>query len=173
MPENLITDIRNDVQVLQAVIAAGITPTDIVINGVWRWFLDIELLLPLPVMELTDDERRMFASEIVSEMDAHFAKLETRWDLLSEEEKHTLNKSEESETVNALWRELAGVYANIINKGVTVLDPEDKQAAEATAIDMLVHASGMDEEEIRHRVRHDPTMRLMLRRSGIDPDRIQ
>jgi hypothetical protein len=173
VPDNLITEIRNDVQVLQAVIKADVPPTDIVINGVWRWFLDVELYLPLPVMELTTAEQKTFATTILEEMDTHFAKLETRWDHLTNEEKHHLNQTDDSTIVNNLWRELAGVYAALINKSVTILDPEDKEAAEATAVEMLMHASGMDEEEIRHRVRHDPTMRLMLRRSGIDPDHIR
>lgn len=173
-PDNLISEIRADIHVFRAVVEANVPPTDIVLNGIWRWYLDVELYLPLPVMELTEGERRRYAVDILNEMDTIFAtEMEPVYMSLDVDGKNDLFRSSAADRVNALWKELAGVYAYLVNQGVVVLDEETRAEAEAHAVELLCASSGMDEDEIRDRIRHDSQMRLMLRRSGLDPDRIK
>jgi len=169
----MMTEVKKDLTVLEILIKNNIEPTSSVMNAIWRWFIDIELILPLPVMEFSDKERTKYASEIVADLQKNFSILEQQYEKFTEEEKRELSHSEEAEIVNSLWRELAGVYASIINEEVAVLDEEEQEVAHANAVEMLSYSSGMDEDEIRDRIKHDPTMRLMLRKSGLDPDRIR
>lgn len=173
MSENLISEVRSDLAVLRTVVESDTPVTETILNGLWRWFIDVELMLPLPVMDLTDAERKRYATEILTEMDALFAHLEERFPSMTEEEQESLHTTDEALATNALWRELAGVFAALINRGVAVLSEEEAAEAHEHAVEMLCATSGMEEDEIRDRIRHDPTMRLMLRRSGIDPDRIR
>ncbi len=173
MTENLISEMRADLHVFRAVVEANVAPTDIVLNGVWRWYLDVELHLPLPVMDMNPDERRRYAVDIINEMDAAFAAVEPQFDTMTHEDIHNLFRGEFADQVNGLWRELAGAYAYLINQSVVILDEEDKRNAEEHAVELISQSSGLDEDEIRDRIRHDSQMRLMLRRSGLDPDRIK
>lgn len=173
MADNLISEVLGDVRALRAIAQASVPITEPALQGVWRWFIDVELLLPLPVMPLGDAERETYATDILNEMDAIFTRMEAQYDLLTEEQRSNLNTSPDSIAVNALWRELAGVYAPIINRSVTVLSDEERETAHEHALEMLCTTSGMDEDEMRDRIRHDPTLRLMLRRSGLDPDKVR
>lgn len=174
MTENIISEIRADIHVFRAVVEANVPPTDIVLNGVWRWYLDVELYLPLPVMDLTDGERRRYAVDILNEMDSIFAnEMQPTYDSLDTDGKNAMFRSASADRVNSLWKELAGTYAYLVNRSVVVLDDETRADAEAHAVELLSASSGMDEDEIRDRIRHDSQMRLMLRRSGLDPDRIK
>jgi hypothetical protein len=168
-----MTVIKKDLTVLETLVKNNVEPTDSVINAIWRWFIDVELILPLPIMEFSEEERTKYALEIIEDLQKHFSILETKFSVMNDEEQKELSRSEDAQIVNSLWRELAGMYATVINGEVAVLDEDEQEAAHAHAVEMLSHSSGMDEEEIRDRIKYDPTMRLMLRKSGLDPDRIR
>lgn len=171
--DNVITKVKADTKVFEVVVKSGVPMTEAVLNAVWRWYIDVELYLPLPEMPMADQERLTLAQEILSEMEDILTVVENKFDTFTEEEMENLANLPESQALNNLWRELAGVYAYLINEGVPTLSEEEQAAAHEHAVEMLHDSSGMDESEIRDRIRHDPTMRLMLRRSGLDPDKIK
>lgn len=171
--DNVITRVKADTKVFEVVVQAGVPMTEAVLNAVWRWYIDVELYLPLPEMPMEEKERLSLAQDILSEMEGLLTVVENKFDTFTDEEKENLADLPESQALNNLWRELAGVYAYLINEGVPALSEEEQATAHEHAVEMLHDSSGMDEAEIRDRIRHDPTMRLMLRRSGLDPDKIQ
>lgn len=144
---------------------------DWAINALWRWFFDQELKVPLPIMPLSDTERRELAGEILHEMEGLFLELEKAAES-DGEENVDLNQTEAGIKVNNLWRELAGCYAHAINKSVTVLTDEEEEVAYTNIIPVLIASSGISEEELYQRIKHDGSTRMMLRKSGIDPDRL-
>ncbi len=173
MPEsgNYITAIREDLAVFRAVLAAGIKPTSLVIESIWRWFHDIELIVPLGDMNLGAVERAELASQIVEEMDAVFAKLESQVELLAAEDLYDLRSGPEAEMVNNLWRELAGCYADMVNAVIPVLPTDLKEALEAEVVANLVQRFETDEDQVRFQVKTDGAIRMMIRLAGLDPDR--
>lgn len=171
MARSVVSQAREDVRVFQAVVAAGAPVTDAVMHGLWQWFLDVELMLPLPVMDLNERERTRYASEILAEIDRILALMEAS-PLPPQNPTEAAIYADRAGDVDKLWRELAGVYAPIVNRSVMVLTDEQREYAHERVIPAICDSSGIDEDEARERVRHDPSLRLMLRRSGIDPDRI-
>jgi hypothetical protein len=167
-----ISQIRTDLKAFRAVAESGVEVPDWALNAIWRWFFDQELRLPLPVMPLSSEERRDLSLEILDEMDSRFVALEKAADTMSPEEQSDLNTSEDGMKANALWRELAGCYAHVINQSVVVLSEEEAEMAYSHIIPTLMATVGISEEELYDRIRNDGSTRMMLRRSGIDPDKL-
>lgn len=167
-----IPEIRSDIRALRAIVNAGVDVPDWAINAIWRWFFDQELKVPLPIMPLSEAERRDLAEEILSEMDERFVALEKQAESMTSEDAADLNQTDDGQKVNDLWRELAGCYAHAINSSVTVLTDEEEEIAYSNIISVLIASSGISEEELYQRIKHDGSTRMMLRRSGIDPDRL-
>lgn len=170
--KNTITPILHDVKIMRAVIDAGVPISDMVLRGVWRSFLDVELNLPLPVMPLTDAERQKLAAEIIHEMEALFTELEELAEGLEEEAQHALGSTDEAKRINSLWRELAGVYAEHVNDQVPVIPEALKELITSRIIADMAEKFGVDEDDIRAKIRTESTLRMMLRMQGIDPDDI-
>lgn len=170
--ENIIPAIRDDVAAFKALVGAGLTITDSVLNGLWRWFRDVELIMPLGVMGMSRDERTKLSLLILEEMDEQFAVLERIWEQGSEEVRDGIGELPEAAKVNALWRELAGVYAELINAEMRVLPAEMRAAIEAEGLSALAENFHMDEESLRSHVKSDPALRMMIRMNGLDPDRL-
>lgn len=171
--ENIITPIRKDIAVLKACLENDVEVTDKVLSGVWRWFGDVEIAVPLPVMDIPAVERRALASIIVNEMDETFAILEERCEGKDEEFQSAQTKSREATIVNNLWKELAGCYAALINDEVPVLPSFIREALQDSMISDLVRRFDQDENEIRRRLKTDSALRMMLRMSGLNPDDIR
>lgn len=171
---DILDNTNHDLKALQAVLTAGINPTDMVLNGVWRHFLDVELPLPLPVMEMTDDERRRYANDIITEMLTVLDALDTAFPRPRHtyEQIQAISASSLAANLNNLWRELAGVFGPLVNEAVQILPPEIKTFIESTVLEGLMSAFDMTEEEARDRVKNDPMLRLSLRRAGVDPDAV-
>jgi hypothetical protein len=170
-PKNVVTEIRTDLAAVRAVLASDAAMTAPVLHGLWRWFKDVELMVPLPVMGLAADERRSLAIDIAAEMDAKFVELEKVSAALSVEEQSELGHSLEAEPTNNLWRELAGCYAELINLAVAVLPDEARQEIQRHMFDSLSRKSG-DPDLIRFQLRTDSVLRMSLRMSGLDPDQM-
>lgn len=170
--ENYITYIRNDLAVFRAVLDAEVKPTAMVIESVWRWFRDIELIVPLGNMDLSDLERSDLASQIVEEMDTIFSKIETEVEGLSPEELYELRSSPSAEQVNSLWRELAGCYSEMINAAIPVIPLELKEVMESQMVASLAQQFQTDEDQVRFQVKTDGATRMMIRFAGLDPDRV-
>lgn len=177
---NPFSGVVDDLTVLRIVLADDGPVTDVVINGIFRWFVDVELELPLPVMQLGDKQRKALAHTIVEEMIENFAEA-TR--LINEfgldkfnEEVETLSEvaPDQVKNLDNLWRELAGCYSQLLNKSVPKLEMSQQEEDELYSGFISKMAGDLDisEDEARDVVRNDSAFRLMLRRQGINPDRI-
>lgn len=169
---NTITPILNDVRTMRAVIDAGVPVNDMVLRGVWRSFFDVELNLPLPVMPLSKSERNNLAKDIIHEMEARFGELEELAEGLDEEAQFALGSTDEAKRINSLWRELAGVYAEQVNEQVPVIPAALKEIITARLISDMAEKFGVDEDDIRKKIRTESTLRMMLRMQGINPDEL-
>jgi hypothetical protein len=167
---NSITPIRADLAVLGAVLDADVEVTDQVINGVWRWFQDIEIAVPLPVMDLTSDERRTLATTILIEMDDLFAGLEDLCEGKSAKSQAAVAKTPEADRVNNLWKELAGCYAELVNDEIPELPESLRASIIESMLEDLADRFGITEDAVRTRVRTDSSLRMMLRMNGLNPD---
>ena len=169
---NFVTQIREDVCVLKAVLENGAPVTDMVLRGVWRWFQDVELQVPLPVMTLGAEERASLALTITCEMDAVFARIEAACEGLDAGEQLAFTQGPDAAAVNTLWRELAGCYAHLINSEVAEIPAEHLEEAHARAFESLCEQTGWSEDTLRENLRENTHFRMMLRMAGLDPDRI-
>lgn len=162
-------EIRGDLKAVRAIVDAGVELPVWAMGAIWRWFADQEFSLPIAKMELEADERRALSLAIIDEMQEVFAELEEGRDPRITPE--NVNESEPGRRVNALWRELAAVHADVVNSMVQVIEPEEQLMAQAAVVAALKD-SGMGLEEMTQLLNNDSGFRMMLRRSGIDPDRI-
>jgi hypothetical protein len=170
--ENIATLIRGDLAVFRAILSAGLAVNDSVLKGIWRWFSDVELMVPLPVMELTEAERSTLAWDIVAEMDELFAELESSAACAAGDALPVLAGTEHGRRVNLLWKELAGCYPLLINAEIPVLPPRVRAVLEGRIVHSLAEQYQVDEAEVRRRLRTDEMLRMTIRMAGLDPDRI-
>lgn len=170
MAENTTTIIRRDIQAFKAVVDANVSVTDAIVNSLWRWFGDVEIPVPLPVMPLSDEERIQITKDILGEMDESFARLEK---IESHGAKSDdLRRHEDGQQVDRLWRELAGVYAELVNEEVPSLPEEIKQQIQERIVSDLSEQFGVSEDEVLQQIRTDSSLRMRLRMAGISPDQI-
>lgn len=168
-PENMISKIRKDLAVLRLVIENDLPVTDSTIKGLWQWFPDVELVLPLPIMPLTDEQRKEVSINILNDMDEAFAHIEKNFSELVEADEKGIETKEET-LVNNLWRELAGCYAETINAEVPQLPEEIKETLGRGMYETLVNGFGGDEDMLSYKLQNDSTLRMMIRMAGLDPD---
>lgn len=169
---NIITPARCDAAVFKLCLEHGTAVTPAVLNGLWHWFSDVELSLPLPVMEMTNTERRSLALDVLTDMDHELAVLEGRCQGKSLEDQAELVNENAAAKVNGLWRELAGCYASMVNDQVHKVPEEALPELYEHVMDDLRKMTGLDEDGVRDLLHSDPKLRMMLRMSGIDPDQI-
>lgn len=169
--ENMISKIRNDIAVLKLIIENNAPVTESAIKGLWQWFPDVELVLPLPVMPLSAEQRKEISVNILEDMDAAFAVIEVKFDELVEADRKGVELPEETQ-VNNLWRELAGCYAEQINAEVPQLPEEIKESMGRGLYETLINGFGGDEDILLQKLKTDTTLRMMIRMAGLDPDLI-
>lgn len=167
--ENMISKVRKDLAVLKLVIENNLPVTESTMKGLWQWFPDVELILPLPVMPLSDADRKEVSLNILEDMDAAFAVIENNFEELVEADRNGVETKEET-LVNNLWRELAGCYAESINSEVPSLPEEIKESMSRGMYDTLVNGFNGDEDLVIHKLKTDSTLRMMIRMAGLDPD---
>jgi hypothetical protein len=169
----VIDTIRQDVQNARAVIENGLDLNDTMINGIWRHFADVEILVPLASMELRSEEKLSLASGILQEMDEVLAKIREGYaKATTDEELTAIHKGALGMKVDSLWKELAGCYAELINDEIPDLPENMKKAVAESLVSELAHRFDTTEDEIVDRIKHDSTLRMMFRRTGINPDEI-
>lgn len=162
-----------DLRVLVACLDTETPPTEAVIGGIWRWFFDVELILPLPVMSMEDDERNRLGKEIASEMVEAFERI-AKYRAAAESIKLPFRVSpEDAAIVDNLWRELAGCYAEQVNRQVPTveMDEEEAESFYGSFVSRTADMFDVSEDEIREALRTDSSFRMMLRLQGYDPDR--
>jgi hypothetical protein len=160
----MIERIRDDLRVLRVLADNNISPTDAALSGLWRHFGDIELVLPLPVMSLTPSRQHALSRAILAEMDAAFIRLAEVEAQFGE----APTTGSLADVVNQMWREYAGTWAEVINAGMVHIPTEIRPQVAAQLLADLRAAFG--DEDAATRLREDTTLRMSIRRSGLDPD---
>lgn len=170
---NIITTIRKDVQIALLVADAGLTLTPPILKSLWHWFQDVEIAVPLPIMPITEEEQISLSRDILKEMEALFAVLEEKAEIaISQGEDFDGPASPEGKKVDALWKELAGCYAELVNAEVPVIPVQMQDMVAAMIVDEMTRKYDISEDEARYRLRTESHLRMMLRMSGVDPDNI-
>lgn len=166
MPKEQLAAVRDDVAALVAVTQAGVTVTRQVIEGVSRWFDDVEIRYPIAEMQFSAEERKSLIVEIGTEMLSRF----------TEAAKTGVDESTFpafAQSVDRLWRELTGALAPELNSR---FEDERIPAEEAgrylrETVQELREMLGDDvADEYLTRARNDSRTRTQLRRIGVDPD---
>lgn len=171
--ENVVTQILKEVRVMKAVVDAGVEVTDSVFKGIWQYFSDVELMVPLKVIELGKEEQLSLARDIIGEMEETFTKLENLCEGKTVEEQNEIAASPAGEAVNNLWKEFAGCYPELVNAEIPILPEDIKSVMEENMIAALSDRFQMDEDMIRYRLKNDSQLRMMIRMSGLDPDKLK
>jgi len=164
---------RVDFSTFNRIVEANIPINETIIGTVAQWYQNVEIRYPIAEMQLGDEERatlaKMASLEMSEVMDSAISELEA-----GGEEREVLQKY--SPKLDALWREIAGIYAGILNetyaKNTAGVDAEEARAYIQEMIQMMARVQGEDEDAIKERMRHDASIRTKLRQMGIDPDAI-
>lgn len=161
-----------DVKVVQACLSTDTLVTEAVVDGVWRWFADVEIVLPLPIMGMKPQERDSIAKMIADDMLASFERAADLWDQTDGSQNPEEVAPQEIRTLNALWREFAGCYAELVNAQVPTVTMSDEESARFydSFVSRTAEALGVSEEETREALRTDSAFRMMIRLQGFDPD---
>lgn len=154
--------------------------TSPVIDGMARWFRDVELELPLPVMIGEGPDKDALAIQIVEDILATLNTIEQhvveygveKYEAEVEHPKEIC--PQDVETLDRLWREFAGCYAEQLNETIPSLgmSPEEENEMYSQFISQMSQDLDISEDEAREVVRNNSSFRLMLRYQGINPDRI-
>lgn len=175
--ETIFSEVIADLRVLNACLRTGTRPTPGALETVWGWFLDVEIVLPIPVMPLVDTERDALAKDVVSEMLSAFESASEKWRAMQAESDEPVPALDvaapEITLVDTLWRELAGCYAAELNQLVPEVPEETASEYYSTMVEQLSQHFEMEPAEVRQHVASDSAFRMSLRRQGLDPDRIQ
>ena len=173
-PREVLEAMLADANVLALVAGSeDVAVTPAVIEAVAKWFHDVEIIFPIPQMELDENEKRSLTSEIADELVSEFrsaiAKVNARGELADEDFEQLARNTD------PLFRELSGVYADQLNAQFEEnrVDAEDAQEAINDMLSMIERMHGQDGlAEFRTRSKTDSTLRAQLRRMGLDPDKI-
>ena len=172
--ENIITVIRKDIKVAKAVANADLELTPAIINSVWKWFQDVEILVPLDIMPISETERVSLTKDILNEMDEHFIILEQKVaEALAAGQDFDGPNSPEGKKVDALWKELAGCYASYINDEVPDLPVGIQRLVAESIVKEVADKYDLSEEDAISKILSDSKLRMMLRMSGIDPESLR
>ena len=179
---------KDDFSVLKFLMENDGPVTLPVIEEVFSHFYDVELPLPLPVMDLSDDERKGLSVSIMDEMLETLEKIveavnqaEAEEDVEEDDEEGSEEKiylsdicPELTEELDNLWRELAGCFAAEINSTIQkpFTQPQEEEDFYEKLLPNLADDLDITEDEALSMVQNNSSLRLMLRRNGIDPDRI-
>lgn len=174
--ENTLTKTKRDLAVFRVVVKAGLIPTDSVLEGLWHWFPNVDIALPLPVMSLKDSDRKKIASNILDEMYEVATRMENELNIVPRTEEdyaHYFENSPDVILIDNLWRELTGVYAFLFNAYVNSLSREDQIQASERLLESMESNFNMNRAEAIAQIHSDPRLRMQLRMIGVNPDSIK
>lgn len=175
MSQNLFDGVNEDLNVLAACLDTQTKVTSGVLESIWFWFTDVDINIPLPVMELEPELRNNLARSIIEELQTELKAAEAIWTATGDEDLEEGVASEELDRANNLWRELAGCFSEAVNELVPVVEfdtPEQEAAMYASLAEEIASSMDIRLEEVREYLSQNPGFRLVIRRSGLDPDRI-
>jgi hypothetical protein len=172
-PKELLAKMRDDAHVLALVAATEEAPfTAAVIDAVAHWFDDVEIRYPIAEMDFTPAERRGIVHTVVTEMLELFARAVDDAESGELDEKRFAKLAE---TVDPLWRELAGAFAPELNRRFE----ENRVPVEHTEAYLNVIIEKMRDDlgdaavqEFKAALIADRNLRAHMRRMGLDPDAI-
>lgn len=174
-----------DLKVLRVCIETDTFVTPPVIDAVWAWFSDVEIVLPIPDMELKPEDRKRLSLDIIDEMIEEFKKAGEKWTAATEgleydeeewDEDYPVPSEvaeEEVQNVDTLWRELSGCLAATLNDMVPQFTEEAAEYFYAHILEQAADDFQVSLDEVREALKTDVSFRMMLRRQGFDPDRIR
>lgn len=169
----VIDEIRQDLNNARAALAFGLDLNDNLINGIWRFFTDVEINVPLAIMPLEKKERTDLARGILDEMDEIMAKIKDAYAQANDDAAiEKIHRGPLGLKVDSLWKELAGCYAEIVNNEIPQLPDHVKDAVAQSIVEELARNFDATEDEIMQRIRTDSSIRMLFRRTGINPDDI-
>lgn len=164
---------QSDFVTFKNIVQANITVNETLLDTVAHWFENVEIKYPIAEMPLSGEEKIELAGAVADEMtsvvEAAIAEIEG-----GRGEDDVLARA--SAKLDSLWRELAGVYAPVLNERFKRVagraDAEEVLASINHMVSVMAKVSGEDEDVIRARMRKDEAIRAKLRQMGVDPDRI-
>lgn len=132
-------------------------------NTLQGWFSDVPLPdMPVPVMELDDDERRHLTVTVLGEMlDACVAA-----DGLDDETAF----GQLQPVLDPLWKELVGLRAHVFNAAIARMQQEILQLQEFSGhspVEMAEQLLAMNIDQAVEQSIRDPRVRLVLRTLGL------
>jgi hypothetical protein len=164
---------QNDFATFKSIVQANVTVNETLLDTVGHWFENVEIKYPIAEMPLSGEEKVKLAGAVAGEMtaivEAAISEIEA-----GGVEDDVLRRT--SEKLDTLWRELAGVYAPVLNERFKRVadraDADEVLASINRMVSVMAKMSGEDEDIIRERMRTDEAIRAKLRQMGVDPDRI-
>lgn len=169
LPIKSAESVRDDAVAMGVLAAARVTITPSVIRGLEQWFGDVEVLYPIPVMDLTSDEKYDLLHTVCCEIAQHFNELlsNCNGDVIDDEALSLI-----AGKVDPLWREVTGILSTELNERFeSQRVPDDNKDQVIQMIKYSVSESGdLDDPSVNHKLKSDPEIRTHLRRLGIDPD---
>jgi len=164
---------QNDFATFKTIVQSKVTVNETLLDTVGHWFESVEIKYPIAEMPLSGEEQIELAGTVAGEMaaivEAAISEIEA-----GGAEDEVLRQT--SEKLDALWRELAGVYAPVLNERFKRVadraDADEVLASINRMVYVMAKVSGEDEDTIRERMRTDEAIRAKLRQMGVDPDRI-
>lgn len=174
--ENTLTKTKKDLAVFNVVVKAGLTPTEAVIEGLWHWFPNVEVALPLPVMVLKEADRVRIASGVLDEMFEVATRMESDLNNIHRDEESYsdyFKNSPDVPLIDNLWKELVGVYASLFNSYVRRLSQEEQALASEAFLEFMENNLEIDRNEAITEIQTNPSLRMQLRMIGVDPDIIK
>jgi hypothetical protein len=162
---------ETDFRTLKRVIEAEIPVTEALLGSVSKWFGNVEISYPIAEMEMDENARRSLALTVMQEMSDAVTKAVSALENGTDAEQVL---ADVSPVLDALWRELAGLYALVLNtafeRDTEGVNPEEVQQAVEAMLEGLAEMTGEDRESVLAELRQDPNFRAKLRRLGVDPD---
>jgi len=164
---------QNDFSTFKHIVQANVAVNETLLNTVGNWFENVEIKYPIAEMPLSGEEQVEIAGTVAGEMvaivEGAIGEIEG-----GTNEEDVLARA--SAKLDALWRELAGVYAPVLNERFTRVaawaDGEEVLAGINRMVAMMAEVNGEDEDIIRERMRSDEAIRTKLWQMGVDPDKI-
>ena len=172
--EGPIASLRHKVLVFKAVANAGVPASRSVFDDVWQWFDAVELVTPLPVLEMSDEERSRVSASILEDMVEVLERIEERV-AKNDHRDHWIALSEgvDAGSLERLWREVAGAHAHFVNETCQPVDADDYVDERDNVVEFLMEEWELEDmDQVREGLRADTTMRMFVRRCGLDPDRV-
>lgn len=170
---NMMRKSQNDFSTFKNIVQANIAVNETLLDTVAHWFENVEIIYPIAEMPLSGEETIELGGSVAGEMTSvvETAISEIQGGAGDDE---VLERA--SAKLDSLWRELAGVYAPVLNERfkrvAAKADTSEVLAGINHMVDVLVQMSGEEEDVVRVRMRKNAAVRAKLRLMGIDPDSI-